>query len=189
MLRPLRDGSASTDVKLARGLAAAGLLLAGCGVGAPGGLDPDFVGTWVGGTSVSAGNFRLGYPTSISVSVDGTSLSVGGICPDGSGTVSARGSGRSASWDGSLTCPLFVDFSDGCTLQVTFTSLSLTLSADGERLDGAGGGTLLGCSAPGPMSAVLSGVPPCLRSGKPCSAATAQTCCSSTCGTADHTCT
>lgn len=120
--------------------------ISGCGGGSssgPADLDAAFTGTWTGPATLTlAGETPQSYTARIVVAVSGQSLAAANVCLDGSGSIAASGSGRSASWTGSLSCPP-VSFSN-CT-SVTETFQSATIFLEGNALFAQGGGTMAGC--------------------------------------------
>jgi len=106
-------------------------------------LNAAFAGTWAGtitfsGTITGSANAQL-----IISGVNGNSMQIGPLCPDGTGTVTATGSGNTASWSGSLACAPTSGLSNCPSAVLTFTSLSSALS--GTTLSGTADGNLSGC--------------------------------------------
>ncbi len=79
------------------------------------------------------------YSGEIAIAVDGDSAEVGDFCPEGGGTLSASGSGNSASWQGELRCPSIAV--QGCRSAVLTYSL-VTATLDGSTLTVAAAGTV-----------------------------------------------
>ena len=131
------------------------LLVAGCGSGSGAplntGLNTGFAGTWTGTTVITLdyseptrGPPCNGSPCGegakvdqqIVVVVNGNSMTVPGICPGGAGhwsdptgTITANGSGDSATWSGSYACPAVTFYVGGCSSGViTYSNLTATLN-------------------------------------------------------------
>ena len=143
---------------LGRGSAALLLLFAGCGGGGGaqqvenGALDPALGGTWTGAREVLVNATPVGYIIS---QTTGNTMLVGfhqgnavltGVCPLGDGAVEAAGTGRSATWSGTLSCAPVSP--SGCTHQITVTFLEASLDAAGTLTVGAGG-SVTGCHVGG----------------------------------------
>jgi len=130
---------------------AAALVLAACGdddgAAAPAPatpLNPAFSGTWTGTTTISAPGFApLYYSSLLVIAVSGQTATVSAICPDGSGSISAQGSGDSAEWQGSFTCPP-VALGTCPAITVTYQNASMTLNSNGT-LTANGSGVASGC--------------------------------------------
>jgi len=106
-------------------------------------LDPGFGGTWVGPTSVVfEGNPPSSYIGRLDISVSRDRAVVLGVCPDGSGSVVAIGTGQHAQWDGQLRCPP-IAFT-ACSA-VVFTYFSGILMLNGNTLTAQGLGSASGC--------------------------------------------
>ncbi|MGO9830703.1 MAG: hypothetical protein ACLPJH_11230 [Myxococcaceae bacterium] len=89
------------------------------------------------------------YTGHIVVTVSGNSASVAGVCPYGSGrltsgTLTAAGSGNSATWSGNLVCPAFGFPGGGCP-SLVFTYQNVTGTLDGTTLTVVYTGTSAGC--------------------------------------------
>jgi hypothetical protein len=143
--------------------AAAALILAACGddggAAAPAPatpLNPAFSGTWTGTTTVSSpGVAPFSYSSSVVIAVSGQTATVSAICPDGSGSISAQGSGDSAAWQGSFTCPpIALDTCPAVTL--TYQNASMTLNANGT-LTASGSGIASGCAITLPVTLTFNG--------------------------------
>jgi len=130
------------------------LTLASCGGTDPpplgGALDPGFAKIWNGVPTVACpGQTPVTYATyALEISVSGTSLSTRFTCSDPSGTsvtatgsMTATGSGKTATWTGSFSCPSNVVAGCPSGLVFTHTSRTYTLKADGT-LTASGAGTL-----------------------------------------------
>jgi len=80
----------------------------------------------------------------VQVAVSGQNAAFTGVCLDASGSVTAHGSGNSASWSGSLVCPA-VQFTCGPVV-MTFQSASATLNGSTMNVQGAGNAAGCGLS-------------------------------------------
>lgn len=114
------------------------LLLSACGGGGSPepvtDLDPAMGGTWIGTSTVTAtGQSPQTAPGTLEVAVAGRNATITKVCPDGTGTMVATGSGHAAAWTGTLTCPP-VAVSLCPNVVVTLTSANGSLSADGLTL-------------------------------------------------------
>jgi hypothetical protein len=116
----------------------AALTMTSCGGTDPppptGPLDTGFAKIWNGVPTVACVGFAtFTYPaTPVEITVSGNSLTARLLCTVGSGiSVTATGSGSTATWAGSLSCPL--DVPEGCPsgLVFTHTSRTYTLNANG----------------------------------------------------------
>ena len=139
------------------GLVAVSLSTCGGSSGSPGqaGLDTAFRGLWVG-TFTFDGALTGSAAGQLAFSVSGNSMQVGYLCPDSSGTVTASGTGDSASWSGSLVCPPTAGASSCPAAVFTFTSMSTTLSA--ATVNVLAQSSLSGCpSGNGPFTLNFSG--------------------------------
>jgi len=165
------------------------LLVAGCGSGSGAplntGLNTGFAGTWTGTTVITLdyseptrGPPCNGSPCGegakvdqqIVVVVNGNSMTVPGICPGGAGhwsdptgTITANGSGDSATWSGSYACPAVTFYVGGCSSGViTYSNLTATLNGAHLTVIATGnvavGGTADGeqCSASGTATVTFS---------------------------------
>src|SRR5204863_3415910 len=83
-------------------------------------------------------------PGGVKVAVSGQNAAFTGVCLDQSGSVTAHGSGNSASWSGSLVCPA-VQFTCGPVV-MTFQSASATLNGSTMNVQGAGNAAGCGLS-------------------------------------------
>jgi hypothetical protein len=165
-VRPLAGARGTRPCSVRSPLAAAALLLASCGdddddgsaapppAAAP--LDPAFSGTWTGTTTVSSTAVDpLSFPSALVIAASGQTATVSAICPDGSGSVVAQGSGRSAQWQGSTACPpLETDVCSAVTL--TFQNATLTLNEDGTLTTNAAG-IATGCAITVPVTFTFDG--------------------------------
>ena len=117
-------------------------------------LDTGFARTWTGVPTVACTGFApVTYPpASVEITVSGSSLTSTLLCTVGGGiSVTATGSGSTATWSGSSSCP--PDVQEGCPsgLVFTHTSRTYTLNADGTlTVSGTGtlscGGATTGCT-------------------------------------------
>jgi hypothetical protein len=109
-------------------------------------LDAGFAKTWSGDFSMTCTGVGTSfYPgVTATLTVSGNYLTALLACtPSGSTTVTATGSGRTATWTGSFSCPPTVQGS--CyNLIFTRTSVTYTLNANGT-LTATGVGSLAGC--------------------------------------------
>ncbi len=143
---------------------AAALVLSACGSDDGGAaapapvtpLNPAFSGTWTGTTTVSfPGVTPFSYSSLVVIAVSGQTATVSAICPDGSGSISAQGSGDSAQWRGSFTCPpLALDTCPAVTL--TYQNASMTLNSNGT-LTANGSGVATGCGISSPVTLTFNG--------------------------------
>jgi hypothetical protein len=109
-------------------------------------LDPAFGGTWNGMVTVTVpGVAPSSAPGQLMVATSGKTATITQVCPDGSGTVLATGSGDAAAWSGSLTCPP-VAVSVCPAVTATLTSASATLGAGASTLTVLASGSASGCS-------------------------------------------
>jgi hypothetical protein len=123
----------------------AALLLSACGGSSSDGaqLDSALTGTWNGQTTVSfPGYAPFYYQSYLHIAVSGQNAVVTAICPDGSGSVTATGTGESASWHGSLSCP-GVPLGSCPSVSATYTSATATLS--NGTMSAQAVGTATGC--------------------------------------------
>jgi hypothetical protein len=96
----------------------------------------DLAGIWEG-TFNFRGNVTGSFTGEISVSVEDGVVEVADFCPERGGTLTAEGSGESASWQGELACPPIPV--KGCTSSVIrYNSASATLQGDTLVLVAAG---------------------------------------------------
>jgi len=124
--------------RFAAAVLVAALTMTGCGgtdpPPPPPPLDAGFAKIWNGVPTVACIGFAtVTYPaTPVEITVSGNSLTARLLCAVGSGiSVTATGSGSTATWAGSLSCPL--DVQAGCPsgLVFTHTSRTYTLNANG----------------------------------------------------------
>jgi hypothetical protein len=116
--------------------------VAACG-GSGGGLDAAMAGTWNGTASVTmAGLQPLSYQGQLIVAVSGDTATVRQVCSNGSGSISASGTGSTAQWHGTLSCPP-VAFSDCASVTFTFNSGNMSLTNGALVAQGAATGA--GC--------------------------------------------
>lgn len=123
------------------------------GGGAP--LDTAFAGTWTGTTSMAfTGGGSTSYTGKLVITVSGNTATVAKICPDGSQSAQASGSGDSASWSGNIVCPP-VSFTNCASVTLTFQSATTTLNAGNLTLIATGSGS--GCGSSVPLTVTFSG--------------------------------
>lgn len=127
------------------------IVLAACG----GGLNPGMSGTWNGTDRLSVGSSVQNFPGQVVVSVAGANAEVREVCLDGSGTITAEGSGYDATWNGTLACPPVV-FTNCASVTLTYNQGSLTLYSDGS-LTVEGSGQATGCGINEAFSATFHG--------------------------------
>jgi hypothetical protein len=145
----------------------------------PSSLVRTLAGTWrCSGTLALAGRSPVVYSQSIRITTVGARADVTSLCPgsvaqrterirgpeavgsNGSKvpSISALGSGATASWSGSLTCPSIEI--PGCNLvEITYTTASLALSATTNLLTVVAKGTAVACGGNYPVFATLLGTP------------------------------
>jgi hypothetical protein len=140
-------------------------MLAGCGgtetpasgdPGAP--LNPGFAKTWTGDLSMTCDGVGTSvFPGGTApITVSGNSLMARISCEDGSGlNVTATGSGSTATWNGSFSCPPTA-VGTCSTWVFTRTSVTYTLNANGT-LTASGVGTLAGCGVTTSCTTLFSG--------------------------------
>jgi len=127
-----------------KALTLAFLALCACGGSSNNNLSSAFGKTWTGTTTVTIpGHNPSTSSGQLTVTVSGNSATVTNICPDGSGSVNATGSGNSATWSGTVTC---TETANCGTLALAYNSASFTLSSDNKTLTADGSGTVSGCS-------------------------------------------
>ena len=148
----------------------AGLTLVACTT-TPGGLsatalETEMAGGWNGTATLAlTGRAPIPYSTAIIITVVGATANVTKLCPGSvrqrqdmvrargavgsqGSSVDATGSGASASWSGTLTCPL-VELS-GCNLvAITYTNATVTLTGTNQvTIVGAGNAEACGTNYP-----------------------------------------
>jgi hypothetical protein len=103
-----------------------------------------FAGIWKG-IFTFRGNVTGSYFGEVTVAIDGDSAQIDDFCPEGGGTLSATGSGKSAAWQGQLACPAISV--KGCSSVVlTFNFATATLNDSTLTLVAAGAvATPTGC--------------------------------------------
>ena len=125
--------------------------------GAP--LDAGFAKTWSGDFSMTcAGLGTTVYPgVTATLAVSGNSLTALLACnPSGSTSVTATGSGKTATWTGTFSCP--PTYQGTCYAWVfTRTSVTYTLNADGT-LTATGVGSVSGCGVSTDCTTSFSGM-------------------------------
>jgi hypothetical protein len=79
--------------------------LAGCGSDK---LNAAFGGLWTGPVTLTMGSFTSTETVQITITLPTeTTLTISPVCPGNAGSITASGSGNSASWSGSQVCPAF----------------------------------------------------------------------------------
>jgi hypothetical protein len=154
-----RDRTATLWAKGVRGLA--GSTLGGLVVltlGCQGGLN--LAGTWYGDLYVVYEGQLTGYPRPILVTVNGNSAQLGPFCPDGTGSLTATGSGSVATVSGSLACQA-ASIGSCPSVALTYTSatadLIVPMAPDDPFLSIAAAGIAAGCELEGPFTANFRG--------------------------------
>jgi hypothetical protein len=170
---------------------AAACLACACGSSSEGGggggtgLNTAFAGTWTGTTVIdqafrdainpSRETTEIGVPYGdppqrMVVVVNGNSMTVADICPGGSGhwsdptgTITANGSGDSATWSGSYACPGITLVGGGCSGVFTYSNVTATLNgshltviATGNVALGGTAGDGYQCSGSGTVTVTFS---------------------------------
>lgn len=103
--------------------------------------DWDAVATWDGPSGLAPAPWGTLH---VVTAEDGSSLTVAGICPDGSGTVSLRGVGTNAGGPVDVACKVPMENAPPLTLALnqafalSFMSDSLIIQARGSYVDGSG---------------------------------------------------
>ena len=116
------------------------LALCACGSNT---LNGAFAKAWLGTSTVTIlGQAPVDFPSQLNITVSGDSATLTNICPDGSGSMTATGSGNSAAWSGSVAC--FVP-GNSCTVTLTYKSTALSLSTDNRTITSDASGTADGC--------------------------------------------
>lgn len=126
-----------------RALTLAFLVLCACGSSSDN-LNSAIGKTWTGTTTFSVNGQSQGNSAGqLTVTVSGKTANVTNVCPDGSVTITARGSGNSATWSGIVMC---TDPVSCGTLTLTYNSATLNLSSDNKTLTADASGTVSGCN-------------------------------------------
>ena len=109
----------------------------------PPAVDPGFSGAWTGPTTItSPGQQPLTYTGSLTMAANGDTLTASRFCPDGRGSFSMTGNGRSVNWAGSYTCAYA---SSACaTTTMTFTSATFVLNST-TSMTATSQGIIAGC--------------------------------------------
>ena len=107
------------------------VVVAACG-GQSDPLNTAFAGTWNGteATSLTGGGVFTGTGQ-IVITVSGNTAQIATICPDGSGSVAAQGTGNSFEWDGNVVCPGDAAFGGCAAVAFSYQKITATLSSDG----------------------------------------------------------
>jgi hypothetical protein len=119
-------------------------------------LSTGFAGTWGGPLQT---HFNVGGDFDIAVamfvSVSGETGSILGVCPDGSGLMAVTGSGTSAAFSGSVTCPsVAVTGCDG--VAITYTAANLALIGP-TALKVVATGSAVGCGVTATVESTFTG--------------------------------
>ena len=128
-----------------RALTLAFLALCACG-GSSDNLNAAIGKTWTGTTTISVNGQSQGNSAGqLTVTVSGKTADVSNVCGNGNGsvTITARGSGNSATWSGIVMC---TDPVNCGTLTLTYNSATLNLSSDNKTLTADASGTVSGCN-------------------------------------------
>ncbi len=134
---------------------AVALGLAGCGSDK---LNAAFSGLWTGPATLTMGSFDSTETVQITITLPTeTTLTISPVCPGNAGSITAGGSGNSASWSGTQVCPPFA-VGSCASVTVTLTSGTASLSSDGKTLTAQASGTASGCSTSANFSWSFSGV-------------------------------
>ncbi len=118
-------------------------------------LDPAFAGTWTGTTTITFPGYAPFYSSGqLLIAVSGQDANVTEICPDGSGGVTATGTGENAAWSGTYACPA-VALGTCASVAITYTSASAILS--NTTLSVVAAGTASGCGTTSDVTVSFSG--------------------------------
>ena len=133
--------------------------LAGCGSDK---LNTAFAGIWTGPATLTMGATMGAYTATENVQLTATlpsetTLTISPVCPGNTGSLTATGSGDSASWTGTVTCPPFA-VGPCASVTVTLNNGTGSLSSDGKTLTLRATGTASGCSTTASFSWDFSGV-------------------------------
>ncbi len=134
----------------------AALACGGGGGSSSGSLDPAFAGTWSGTVTLSvSGSPSTSSASQLVVAVSGQSATISEVCPEGNGSVTAQGSGDSATWNGNVSC-LAIPITGVCaSVIITYTSATATLSNGTLTVQATG--KAAGCGASSPVQVSFSG--------------------------------
>jgi len=121
--------------------------LAACGSSLDTRMNGAWQGNWTQWLDDSAGTSSL---RQLTLSVTGETVTVSGICPDGSGSITAEGNGDTASWSGNSSCPpATVESCASGVLSFTLASVGLSVDdmndGDLDRLGFDAFGSYSGC--------------------------------------------
>jgi len=122
-------------------------------------LDPGFAKTWTGTLSMTCEGVGTSvYPGGTApITVSGNDLMTRIACTDGTSlNVTATGSGSTATWNGTFSCPPTA-VGTCSTWVFTRTSVTYTLNANGT-LTASGIGTLVGCGTTTNCTTNFSGI-------------------------------
>ena len=126
------------------------LALAACG-----GVDPDFAGTWRGTVVYQIpGDVPLSAQGSFTLAADGDTLRASGICPNGSGSIEASGSGPEVTWTGDYRCAW--PPGSACSTSVLMYN-TITIILSGATVVARGEGVLAGCGYVFPIRTTFTG--------------------------------
>jgi hypothetical protein len=123
-------------------------------------LSDGFFGTW-GGSTVAlfppAGGDNLVVDSPVVVTVSGNTASISGICLDGSSAMTVTGSGTSASFSGSLTCPTALQLFGCPSFIYRYTQAAVSLTS-ATSLSIVTRGLAEGCGMTEDFSTTFTGV-------------------------------
>lgn len=123
------------------------LAASACGGSAPApaaSLNPALAGTWSGTTRLTLGSSTFSESSTVTVTVSGQQGTLYPVCFDGTGTITATGSGDTASWSGTMPCPAVA--LGGCSSVVlTFVSAGANYLSLNDWLGASASGSATGC--------------------------------------------
>lgn len=133
------------------------VLVCGCGSSEEAPLNPNFAGTWTGNTYVTLQGLNPypPIPSQTMVTVNGNEAT---SVPCGSATDQvATGSGDTASWIGTASCPPVSLTGQFICASVVFTFTQSTTTLNNGTLSIVGTGTAAGCSLSYPLTEIFNG--------------------------------
>jgi hypothetical protein len=124
-------------------------------------LNAALAGTHNAGLYVNYQGLQEYYPITLAIEVNGSSAQISQVCPDNTGSLTATGSGDSASWSGTLVCPPVL-FGSCSSVAMTYMSASVELNLPSDpgdvlTLGFSAGGTAAGCDRSGSLVAFSFG--------------------------------
>jgi hypothetical protein len=146
---------------LTRFVVCVSVVLIGCGgtLADPPTADLGLARAWKGQMFVGTAPFDpfpTAYDSDLHVSVSDYAVRVAGVCPDGTGTIVATGSGPKAEWSGALQCaPARVG---QCAADV-LTMHHIVFTLNGDTLEADGQGVASGCGVDREILFAYSGGP------------------------------